>query len=55
MRNQQEIICRAVRAISNEWTLNQIARLIYNMTNEKQNGATSDARAAKIISESEVL
>lgn len=48
MENKQDIICNAVKAIESDFTLNMIARLIYNITNEKQNGH-NDARAAEII------
>lgn len=49
MENKQDIICNAVKAIESDFTLNMIARLIYNITNERQNGQGNDARAAEII------
>lgn len=49
MKNKQDIICNAVRAIESDFTLNMIAHLIYNITNEQHNGQNNDARAAEII------
>ena len=49
MRNKQDIICDAVRAISDEWTLKQLAKFIYNITNAKQNGHSADEKAAEIV------
>lgn len=49
MDNKKDIICNAVRAIENDFTLNMIANLIYNITNERQNGQSNDTRAAEII------
>lgn len=49
MKNKQDIICDAVRAISDEWTLKQLATFIYNITNAKQNGHSTNEKAAEII------
>ena len=46
---QKQIIIEAINAIDDEWILNQIAMLIYNITNEKQNGHSADNKAAEII------
>lgn len=49
MENKNTIICEAVKAINDEWNLNQLARFIYNLTNEKQNGSNEDYKAAEIV------
>lgn len=51
MKNKNEILCEAVKVINDEWTLKQLARFIYNLTNEKQNGPGEDSRAAEIVKE----
>lgn len=49
LEQEQVTICEAIRAIESDFTLTQIAKLIYNITNERQNGQGNDARAAEII------
>lgn len=48
-KTKQEIICDAIMAIEDPWILKQLARLIYNVTNEKQNGHSADEKAAEIV------
>lgn len=49
MKNKNTIICEAVKAINDEWTLTQLARFLYNLTNEKQNGPSEKSKVAEIV------
>ncbi len=51
MTNEElkQSIMEAVNAIDDEWLLCQIARLIYNITNPKQNGNHEYNKAAEIL------
>lgn len=51
MKTKKETICNAVMAIESEWTLNQIALLIHNITNAKLNGHSKDERASEIVND----
>lgn len=49
LAEQKQAIIRAINAIEDERLLNIIARLIYGITNPKQNGDRGSEKAAETI------